>query len=65
MTFESRELLEAQCAIRQPRPGEEDLDMELTKLIDRMEDDEVCRRQITAIKSRERGHNEHYGCVDR
>lgn len=49
MTFESREILEAQYANRQPRPGEEDLDMELTKLIDRMEDDEVCRHMMIGL----------------
>jgi hypothetical protein len=48
MSFESRELLEAQYANRQPKPEDEDLDMELTKLIywsRRMEDDtdDFCR----------------------
>ena len=41
MSFESRELLEAQYANRQPRPGDEDLDMELVKMIDRLENDET------------------------
>lgn len=39
MSFESRELLEAQYTNRQPKPEDEDLDMELTKLIDKMDEE--------------------------